>query len=414
MSGGTVEECAEKTFSQYGMALDNIADENNVLIIKSAGNSTAFLRGGEHECITKMADSVRAIVVGSIAGEKGQYDLAEVATPSPFTRCGPGPAYIIKPDLVAYGGNAGIRPDGTATTTGVRVLNRTGVVARATGTSFSTPWIARIAADLNHLLAGDFDPLLFKAIMVHNAGYPAGQRMKMEDKINFMGFGMPPGTRNILYNTEHEITLILRDSLLKSQFINILEFPFPKSLVGDDGFYRGQITLTVVSSPILRASEGPEYCQSDISVGFGTMTGIKQRDITKRTVINPFGAENGANLLREDYYSRKVLGATEEKIFARERTLLRYGKKFHPIKKYAIDLDEMKPREREKLLGKDRKWYMKIEMLCREAIEREFRENGEKLEQEICILLTIRDPDGKAPIYNEDVKLKNEISQYVV
>ena len=67
MSVGTVEECAEKTFSQYGMALDNIADENNVLIIKSAGNSTAFLRGGEHECITKMADSVRAIVVGSIA-----------------------------------------------------------------------------------------------------------------------------------------------------------------------------------------------------------------------------------------------------------------------------------------------------------------------------------------------------------
>ena len=427
MSVGTVEECDEKTFSQYGMALDNIADENNVLIIKSAGNSTAFLRGGEHERITKMADSVRAIVVGSIAGEKGQYDLAEVDTPSPFTRCGPGPAYVIKPDLVAYGGNAGIRPDGTATTTGVRVLNRTGVGARATGTSFSTPWIARIAADLNHLLAGDFDPLLIKAIMVHNAGYPAGQRMKMEDKINSMGFGMPPGTRNILYNTEHEITLILRDSLLKSQFINILEFPFPKSLVSDDGFYRGQITLTVVSAPILRASEGPEYCQSDISVGFGTMTGIKQRDITKRTVINPFGAENGANLLREDYYSRKVLGATEEKIFARERTLLRYGKKFHPIKKYAIDLDEMKPGERKKLLGKDHKWYMKIEMLCREAIEREFRENGEKLEQEFCILLTIRDPEGKAPVYNEvtqqlqdggfvysDVKLKNEISQYVV
>ena len=31
----------------------------------------------------------------------------------------------------------------------------------------------------------------------------------------------------------------------------------------------------------------------------------------------------------------------EEETFGRERTLLRLGQKFHPIKKYAIDLDEM-------------------------------------------------------------------------
>lgn len=427
MSVGTVEECAKQSFSQYGIALDNIADENNVLIIKSAGNSNAFLHGDEHERITTMADSVRALVVGSIAGEKGQHDLAEIDTPSPFTRCGPGPAYVIKPDLVAYGGNTGRRPDGTTTMTGVRVLDRAGMVARALGTSFSTPRIARIAAELNHLLAEDFDPLLIKALMVHNAGYPAGQRMNMEDKVKFMGFGMPPGTRDILYNSEHEITLILRDSLPKSQFINILEFPFPKSLVGNDGFYRGQIILTVVSAPVLRASEGAEYCQSDISVAFGTMTGIKQRDTSKPMILNAYGPENGANLLREELYSRKVLGATEEKRFATERTLLRYGKKFHPIKKYAIDLDEMTAGNRKNFLWKDRKWYMRIEMLCREAIEREFREMREKLEQEFCVLLTIRDPEGKAPVYNEvtqqlqdrgfvysDVKLKNEISQRVV
>ena len=28
--------------------------------------------------------------------------------PSPFTRVGPGPASIVKPDLVYYGGNAGV------------------------------------------------------------------------------------------------------------------------------------------------------------------------------------------------------------------------------------------------------------------------------------------------------------------
>lgn len=120
--------------------------------------------------MAKMADSVRSLVVGSIANEKDRYDLAEINMPSPFTRKGPGPSYIIKPDLVAYGGNAGIRPDGKMTTTGVKTFDAAGLPTRAPGTSFSTPWIARIAAELDFLLDGDFDPLLIKALMVHNAG----------------------------------------------------------------------------------------------------------------------------------------------------------------------------------------------------------------------------------------------------
>ena len=48
------------------------------------------------------------------------------------------------------------------------------------------------------------------------------------------------------------------------------------------------------------------------------------------------------------------------------------------------------------------------------------------LEQEFCILLTIRDPEGKAPVYNEvtqqlqqrgfvysNVRLKNEVREHV-
>ncbi len=97
MSAGTSEESAPDSFSEYGMALDNIADENGVLIIKSAGNSSAFMGNAQPERIAKMADSVRSLVVGSIAGEKSTYDLAEIDMPSPFTRRGPGPVYIIKP-----------------------------------------------------------------------------------------------------------------------------------------------------------------------------------------------------------------------------------------------------------------------------------------------------------------------------
>lgn len=426
MSAGTSEESVPDSFSEYGMALDNIADENGVLIIKSAGNSSAFMRNAQSERIAKMADSVRSLVVGSIAGEKSTYDLAEIDMPSPFTRRGPGPVYIIKPDLVAYGGNAGIRPDGKLTTTGVKVFDGDGRPTRAPGTSFSTPWIARIAAELDFLLEGDFDPLLIKALMVHNSSYPAGERMKMDDKKKFMGFGMPSGTRDILYNSENEITLILRDKLPKGSFIDILDFPFSQSMIGDDGMYHGQIILTMVSSPILRPSEGPEYCRSDIKVAFGTMEGIKERDTSKRTIRNPYGAEDAANVMRDDLYKKQFFDVLEEEKFGRERTLLRLGQKFHPIKKYAIDLDEMTDANKKKYLTGNRQWYMKVEALFRDAVEREARSTGEVLEQDFCILLTIRDPSGKAPVYTEitqqlqeknfvysNVRLKNEVREHV-
>ena len=426
MSAGTIEESDLNTFSEYGIALDNIADENDVLIIKSAGNSTAFARREQMERIAKMADSVRSLVVGSIAGEKSIYDFADVGMPSPFTRIGPGPGYIVKPDLVAYGGNAGIRPDGKVTTTGIKVLDSEGRPARTPGTSFSTPWVARIAAELNHMIDGKFDPLLIKALLVHNATYPLETHLKLEDKITYMGFGMPSGTRDILYNSENEITLILRDKLQKGYYIDVLDFPFPQSMIEEDGLYHGQIILTMVSAPILRAAEGPEYCQSNIQVAFGTMEGIKERDTTKKTIRNPYGAENAANIMRDRLYKRQFFDVFENDEFARERTLLHFGKKFHPIKKYAINLDEMTDANKRKYLDGNRKWYMKVESLFRDTIERETGETGEILEQDFCILLTIRDSSGRAPVYNEvtqqleekgfvfsNIQLKYEIREYV-
>lgn len=427
ISVGTDEESELDSVSEYGMALDNIADENEVLIIKSAGNSNAFIHGKEPERIAKMADSVRALVVGSIADERRAFDDADVDMPSPFSRKGPGPIHLIKPDLVAYGGNAGISLDGNLTTTGVKVLDASGKPSEAPGTSFSTPWITRIAAELYHLLDSDFDPLLIKALMIHNANYPAGERMKMDDKTKFMGFGMPSGTRDILYNSENEITLILRDKLPKGHFIDVLDFPFSKSMVGPDGLFHGQLILTMVSSPILRASEGPEYCQSDIKVAFGTMEKIKARDTTKRTIRNPYGAEDAANIMRAYHYKSKFFDVLEDETFGRERMLLRFGKKYHPIKKYAVDLDEMKDANKTKILDGNRQWYMKVEGLFRDAVERESSETGEVLDQDFCILLTIRDPSGKAPVYNEvtqqlqdknfvysNVRLKNEVRERVL
>lgn len=214
----------------------------------------------------------------------------------------------------------------------------------------------------------------------------------------------------------------------KKQYIEILGFPFAQSLVGDDGRYHCDITMTVVHSPILRASERAEYCQSDIRVSFGTIEGIEQRDTTQPRVKNPLGAISSKNVMTHGLYSKsvfKVIGDDDES-YNKERTLLRYNQKFYPIKKYAVRLDDMTEAKKKECLGGNRQWFMKVEPYYREAILRENKSSEGVLKQEFCIILTIKDPTGTIPVYNEvtqqlqeknfiysNVQLRNEVRGHV-
>mgnify|MGYP004523686537 FL=1 len=400
LSLGTTMESELDEFSEFGMALDNIQDENNVLIIKSAGNCTNFAKGLPKSRISKTADSVRSLVVGSIAETQEEKDYAEPNMPSPFTRVGPGPASIVKPDLVYYGGNAGVE-NGKIVINGVPSFGLDGSVYRNVGTSFSTPRVSRIAAELAFMMHEDFDALLIKALMIHYAKYPADIKMKMTDKVAQMGFGMPVGAREILYNSPDEITLILRDTLEKGSFIEMFDFPYPTSLVDENGFFRGQIILTLVNKSLVDEKQAGEYCQSNIDVLFGTYETEKERDVTKPTIKNPRGVDVNQNLLADSLYSASAKGVHPITGFERECTLVKYGKKFHPVKKYAIDLADMTPSNRDKWLPSNRKWYLKIEGLYRDFIEKEAVKKDFQLSQEYCMILTIRDPERTAPVYDE-------------
>lgn len=400
LSLGEKDQCDLDSFSEFGMALDNIQDENNVLFIKSAGNCYSFEQGLPKQRISKSADSVRAIVVGSIADKKEDYDYAEANMPSPFTRIGPGPASIVKPDVVFYGGNAGMH-EGKTIEHGIRTFDLNNDDIRHAGTSFSTPAVTRIVADLAYMMQEEFDPLLLRALTIHYAKYPAGVQMKMTEKVTQMGFGVPVKAQDILYNSPDEITLILRDSLDKGNFIEMFNFPYPSSMVDEQGFFRGQIILTLVNKSIVDEKQAGEYCQSNIDVLFGTYEAEKERDTEKPTIKNPLGVDVAKNILNDGLYSASSKGIHPLTGFERECTLIKYGKKYHPVKKYAVDLEEMKPAEREKWLSSSRKWYLKIEGLYRDFIERDAAKKDYQLSQEFCMVLTIRDPRGTAPVYDE-------------
>lgn len=400
LSLGTNQECELDEFSDFGMALDNIQDENNILIVKSVGNCSDFLKNRPKSRVSQSADSVRSLVVGSVAEVQGEYDYAESNMPSPFTRVGPGPASIVKPDLVYFGGNAGVK-QGKMTISGVPSFGLDESIQRMVGTSFSTPWVTRIASELSFLMREEFDPLMIRALMIHYAKYPSDTKMRMVEKVNQMGFGMPIGAQDILYNSPDEITLILRDTLDKGSFIEMFDFPYPTSLVDENNFFRGQIILTLVNKTILDDKQAGEYCQSNIDVYFGTYETEKERDTSKPIIKNPRGVDVNQNILSDNLYSARAKGAHPNCGFERECTLVKYGKKFHPVKKYAIDLSDMTPSNKEKWLPSSRKWYLKIDGLYRDFIEKEAARENYQLSQEYCLILTIRDPEKEAPVYDE-------------
>lgn len=137
---------------------------------------------------------------------------------------------------------------------------------------------------------------------------------------------------------------------------------------------------------------------------FGTYATEKERDIKKRGIKNPRGVDEAKNILLDSLYSAAAKGIHPSTGFERECTLVKYGKKYHPVKKYAVDLADMTPSNKDKYLSAERKWYLKVEGLYRDFIERDSVKKDYRLSQEYCMILTIRDPKHAAPVYDEVAK----------
>ncbi len=409
LSLGTNREADLYELSDFANALDEIQEQNNVLICKSAGNCSNFKLNAPVERIARSADTVRGLVVGSLAQDKNETDIAEKNNPSPFSRIGRGPAHLIKPDVVHFGGNAGLDNSSMITINPVKSFSVSGQVVGNVGTSFATPRIAAITSGLDAMLNESFNPNLLKALIIHSAEYPEEMKMQIADKIKFAGFGLPSTVKDILFNEPNEITLILQDTLERGHFIDILDFPFPQSMVDIEGCFYGDVTVTLVTSPILEVSQGAEYCQSNIDVMLGTYDEKIERDTTKRTVKNPIGADGRQNVLAMANYSKKSSKDITSP-FAKERMLVTYGDKFQPVKKWRVNFDEFTPANKEKFLKAPKNWYLKIDGLYRHFTEKKCEMEDRTPSQDFCLIVTIRDSKKKGNIYNEVTQLLNNFS----
>jgi hypothetical protein len=398
LSGGGTTECSLYDFSDFAQALDNLQEELDILICKSAGNCRNYMRQLPVQRITKSADSLRSLVVGSIAHAKGEYDLSPAESPSPFSRVGYGPSHTIKPDVTHYGGNSGLHPNGSITFTGVKSFSPTGGIVSNVGTSFSTPRVSALISGITGRLAEDFDPLVIKALVIHSAKYPSSVTLGQTERIQQMGYGLPGSVDDILYNSTHEITLILRDNIEKGTFVDIMDFPFPDELVDENGLFYGEIVVTLVSQPYLDGAQGPEYCQTDVTLSLGTYESIKQRDMEARNTRNPIGRNNPQNVLLPSHYQAKYRRGRSVNSFSSERQLRDDSLKYHPVKKYAVNLSEMTEAHRMRALPSARKWYLQMKALSNYAIEQVM--SREDLTQEFCLIISIRDPHKQKDVYS--------------
>lgn len=358
------------SISDLGKFLDYIQDKYKVQIFVSSGNLNELpyrewppqVDMGERDRIISPADSVRAITVGSVALYDSNDSIVKSTEPSPFSRRGPGANYIVKPDVVDFGGN--LSRNYSIAGLGMKGMDLYGNIVEGNGTSYSTPRITQKFASIYDKMM-DKDILLAKAILIHSARMNSrGLLDDNPDNIKYYGFGMPSNNvSDILLCSEDEVTLVFKQKVRQGTHLEMLDFPFPKSLIRN-GKYYGEVGMTLVYNPVLDENFGCEYCRINIDAKFGVYRQSASGKIKFKGCI-PLDC------------------AWNDKF---ERARVENGFKWSPIKSY------YKKIKRGINVGDG--WKIRIDMTQRNEISVPY--------QEFVLIVTIRDPDGK-DIYSEVV-----------
>jgi len=377
LSLGTNERCSLDAFSSLAVELDRLQETYGVSFVVSAGNyderpSLDYPRTGTQldlGRITTPADSVLSITVGSVAHISFPKTGPQEGEPSPFSRHGAGPNFVIKPDLVHYGGTC--RPDGTQYH-GVESIVEDGQVGDGCGTSFSTPLVSRLLATVYHQVTPTPSRELARAILTHHARDPRnGQRVPDTDE-NFLGFGLPTATPLCLECAPWMSTLVFEDTLRPGYYLEWDNFPFPASLTRA-GRYFGDIWMTLAFAPARGATWGSEYCETHIDAHFGvyqTTKSLKSGQTTERFkgLVPPEYKNPG--LLYESFQVEKL-------------------RKWAPVRTYFGSLGDRGER--------GSRWRLKLQLLSRHGLDMAEMTRP----QPFALILTIADPAKLAPVYNE-------------
>ena len=302
--------CRVRHMSAWAAEIDLLCAELDVLVVQSVGNlwTTApvpqvgvrdhLLAERQYpvylyEASARVANpgqSLQALTVGSVAYgnfESGPWTTfaLERGYPSAFSRSGFGIWNVIKPEVVEFGGDYvrtnNLPPDvqggGQIEAACPELVRSTMQPGRLfsrdeTGTSFATPKVSRIAAQLQRLFP-DQPALLYRALIVQSARWPSwaenllirirrldpqhdhDRRQELIEKasrlIRLIGYGIPDEARATV-NTEHRTTFITAgETNIHARECHIYQVPIPDELrrPADEYDVRVEVTLSYVAQP---------------------------------------------------------------------------------------------------------------------------------------------------------------------
>jgi hypothetical protein len=276
-----IGSCEIRHMSPWAAEIDMQSYENDILFIQAAGNIydhtiKDFYNEGipypkylfeERSRIANPAQSMQALTVGSIS--YSNYETEDTISiggenePSAFSRSGAGIWNSVKPDVVEYGGTWAKNKEGDdlrLTTPPdicpdlLRVSPEGSATSKdAIGTSFSTPKVTYIAAEIQKIFP-ESPALLYRALIAQSARWPISINEKfanVQDIIRHVGYGLP-NVIKATKNDEYRITLVTEDSLYLSEGqAHIFKIPIPEELyaIGEDYDIRIDITLSYIAKP---------------------------------------------------------------------------------------------------------------------------------------------------------------------
>jgi len=361
--------CRDDAFSDFAMELDAIQRAHDVTFVSCAGNYVdPPLRGwppedlGEVDRAFPPADSALCISVGSCAHLDHTSARVRREEPSPFTRRGPGAAFLPKPELCHYGGNCSRTLDYHQM--GVVSLDGSGHIAEAIGTSFSTPLVASILANVRHGITEPTSRNLAKALLVQSAALRGGAIVA--ELLRYRGFGIPGEVDEMLTCAPLQSMLILEPEIPPHHRIFAREdFPIPACFRRPDGRIEGEFLMTLVYDPPLNPAAGAEYCQVNIDLSLGTFD--PGPDGKPRHEIKiPLEPEDYARLY--------------------ERHLVEHGFKWSPVKVYRKRLQRTS----------GTRWRLMLRAMYRAGV-------AEAAAQNAALVITLFDPKRQKPVYNDVV-----------
>lgn len=366
--------CSDYSLSDFAMFIDDVQTEFEVQFVISAGNYNTPRQWppvkdhNNSDRVTSPAESVIGLAVGSVSQKESPKSIVNINEPSPFTRKGPGAIYIQKPELVDYGGN--YDTSGSHINLGVKVMDTRGNTIEMIGTSFSAPRVTKKLTEIYYSIANK-SLVMAKTLLLHSTKMSGVSYNGDLEVFKYIGFGMPnQDTSQILSCTPHKMTMAFEYTLENGRILELLDFPFPDSLIRDGKCY-ADINMTLGYIPPLDAQFGQEYCRSNIGVTLGTY----EQEVDFET--------GEIKQVRNSYKGRVPIEKKwDEK---NEKVQVENGFKWNPLKTYFGKLRGIKSDT----------WKLKVDVLSR---------NDEELEnQKFYLIVTIEDYKQEHDIYSEIV-----------